>query len=107
MNQQTWDVLCERIQQLDPECERWQEPLAEGHAGTQEVLEFMGGAGRMRIVRTSRPAVTSVQHQYSHRGGATANTTYTYSDTEVVHAVKVYREVAGEWEEVKLTELGI
>lgn len=107
MTDEKWDQLCERLEGQYPELERFREDLPGEHAGRQEVLEFDGPVGRMRVVRISKPAVTDVQHHYSHRQGATASATYTFSDTDMTHRVVVYREVDGEWVEMDAGKLGL
>lgn len=107
MNDEKWDVLCERLEEQYPELNRYREDLEDGATGYQEVLEFDGPAGPMRVIRVSKPAVVDVQHHYSHRQGATATTEYTFSDTEMTHKVHVYREVDGEWEEMDASSMGL
>lgn len=106
MTEEKWDQLCERLEEQYPELERYREDLEGEHAGFREVLEFEGPVGQMRVVRVSKPAVTDVQHHYSHRQGATASTEYKFSDTELTHKVHVYREVDGEWEEMDASSMG-
>lgn len=106
MTEEKWDQLCETLEEKYPELERYREDLEGEHAGFREVLEFEGPVGQMRVVRLSRPAVTDVQHHYSHRQGATANTEYKFSDTEFTHKMHVYREVGGDWEEMDASSMG-
>lgn len=107
MNNEKWDALCERLEGQYPELERYREKLEGEQGGFKEVLEFDGPMGPMRVVRISKPAVVDVQHHYSHRQGATASAEYTYSDTEMVHKLHIYREVDGEWEEVDSESFGL
>ncbi len=106
MTEEKWDQMCEMLEDKYPDLERYRENLEGEHGGMQEVLEFEGPAGPMRVVRTSKPAVTGVEHHYSHRQGATANTEYKYSDSELTHKIKVYRDVGGDWEEMDASSLG-
>lgn len=107
MTDEKWDALCERLEEQYPDLNRYREKLEGEHAGSQEVLEFLGPVGEMRVVRISKPVVTGVEHHYSHRQGDTAKDTYNYSETELMHKVHVYREVDGEWEEMSSSHLNI
>ncbi len=105
MTNEKWDALCERLESQYPDLHRYREKLEGEHAGHQEILEFVGPVGPMRVVRVSKPAVESVEHHYSHRQGDTAKDKYHFSETELTHKVRVYREVDGEWEEMAADNL--
>ena len=107
MKNEKWDALCERLESQYPELNRYREKLEGEHAGSQEVLEFLGPVGQMRVVRVSKPMVESVDHHYSHRQGDTAKDKYNFSDTELTHKVHVYKEVDGEWEEMSGSHLNM
>lgn len=107
MTDEKWDILRERLEAQYPELNRYREQLEGERAGSQEVLEFVGPLGPMRVTRVSKPLVASVEHHYSHRQGDTAKDKYVYSDTEFTHKVHVYREVDGEWEEMSADHLSM
>lgn len=77
--------------------------------GTQDVLEFDHSDGkRYRLVRENKPVVLEKKELYSHRAGQSAQTQYKFSETELSHKLKVYKEVDfDEWEEVTLDKLGL
>lgn len=77
--------------------------------GTQDVLEFQHPSGeRYRLIRTNKPMVLEKKELYSHRPGQAAQTQYKFSETELSHKLKVYRQVEfDEWEEITLDSLGL
>ena len=68
-----------------------------------EFIEFEGPEGRMRLERTTQPAVTGKKTIYSKLGGRASKVEYEYSPDEVVHKFRAYRWSYGreDWEEVK------
>ncbi len=77
--------------------------------GTQDILIFDHPNGnKYKLVRENRPVVLEKKELFSHRGGATAQTQYKFSDTQFSHRLRVYKEAGfEEWEEITLDSLGI
>lgn len=68
---------------------------------TTEILEFRSPLGKMRIEWITRPKVLDKQTHFSRRIGSDVKVDYVYSEDEFTYTFKVYREVAGDWEELK------
>ena len=77
--------------------------------GNQDVLIFEHpSGGKYKLVRENRPVVLEKKELYSHRAGQGAQTQYKFSETEVSHKLKVYKEIDfDEWEEITLDKLGL
>lgn len=76
--------------------------------GTQDILEFQHPNGdRYKLVRENKPVVLEKKEMYSHRAGQSAQAQYKFSETELSHKLKVYKEVDFEWEEITLNSLGL
>ena len=74
--------------------------------GTQDVLIFDKDKDRFKLVRENRPVVLEKKMFYSHRAGDTARSEYKFSDTELSHKLKVYRdEGVDDWQEVTLDNI--
>ncbi|OGB74375.1 hypothetical protein A2V68_01365 [candidate division Kazan bacterium RBG_13_50_9] len=66
-----------------------------------ETLVFRGPAGKVKLVRTVRPAVIDKKIIGAYRRGKSkAQFEYVYSDTDTVGKLEAYREVGGEWEKI-------
>ena len=91
--------------------EKWEEDRGgQMITGTNNVVEFaLPGVGdRYKVVRENRPAVLDKKQHYSHRAGDTARTEYVFSETDLSHKVRVYKEDEDdEWQEVKAESLGL
>ena len=68
-----------------------------------EFIEFESPMGRMKMERTTSPAVLDKKTLYSKTAGRAGRIEYVYSETEFSHRLKAYKwsEGLGEWEEVK------
>lgn len=68
-----------------------------------ERIEFQTPQGKMKMERTTSPAVLDKKTLYSKTAGRASNIEYTYSKDEVTHRFKAYRfdEARDEWEEMK------
>ena len=68
-----------------------------------ERIEFETPQGKMKLERTTSPAVLDKKTIYSKTSARASNIEYTYSKDEVSHRLKAYRfdEARDEWEEVK------
>jgi hypothetical protein len=75
--------------------------------GTCDILEFEHSNGdRYKLVRENKPVVLEKKELYSHRAGQAAQAQYKFSETELYHKLKVYKEVDFEWQEISLDKLG-
>ena len=76
--------------------------------GTEDILVFSTPTGRFKLVRENKPVVLEKKMMYTHRPGDTARAEYKFSDTELSHKLRVYKEEDfDEWEEVTLDKLGL
>jgi hypothetical protein len=76
--------------------EQTQEDVAE-----IETLVFEAPIGKIKLVRTVRPAVLDKKVIGAHRRGkSSAQYEYIYSPDEKVSTFDAYREVDGEWEKM-------
>lgn len=76
--------------------------------GTQDILIFENAAGRFKLVRENKPVMLEKKEHISHRAGDTARTEYKFSETEMSHKLKVYKELGfDDWEEITLDRLGL
>jgi hypothetical protein len=114
MTDERWQQIVEMVQKNFPDASLSHEDLVmdspEGPKvqGTKDVLEFENPGGRFRLERENKPAVLEKVEHYSHRMGDTARTEYKFSDTEMSHKLRVFKEDHyGEWEEVSLDKLGL
>ena len=75
--------------------------------GSKDILTFENASGRFKLERENKPVVLGKTEHFSHRMGDTARTEYKFSETELSHKLRVYKEVDFEdWEEVTLDKLG-
>ena len=82
-------------------------PTGEVQGSADVVKFFIPEMGRFRVVRENKPVVLEKKMHYSHRQGDTARTEYVFSDTELSHKIRVYKEVDDEWEEISAEALGL
>jgi len=75
------------------------------HETTEEII-FENPAGKMKLVRHTKPRVLEEKTHYSGRIGSTTGIEKVYSDTETVDYVSLFKEVVGGWEEVDVSALG-
>lgn len=76
--------------------EKTQEDVAE-----IETLIFEAPIGKVKLVRTVRPAVLDKKVIGAHRRGkSSAQYEYVYSPDEKVSTLAAYREVNGDWEKI-------
>ena len=71
--------------------------------GFVEFIEFTSPQGRMRLERTTKPAVLDKKTVYSKTAGRASQIEYTYSPDEIVHRFEAFRfnDSKGDWEEVR------
>ena len=66
-----------------------------------ETLIFEAPVGKVKMVRTVRPAILDKKVIGAHRRGkSSAQYEYIYSPDEMTSILDVYREVDGEWEKM-------
>jgi hypothetical protein len=85
--------------------------------GTQDILIFenpsgpstsLGASRKFKVVRENKPVVLEKKELYSHRAGQSAQTQYKFSETELSHKIRVYKESGfEEWDEITLDRLGM
>lgn len=102
MTDEKWEQLVENIRDKFTVIESRTEEIPEEHyTQTNDILVFDGDLGRIRLVRETKPALLEKKQHYSHRAGDTARTEYVFSDTELAHKLRVYKENDyGEWDEI-------
>ncbi len=68
-----------------------------------EFIEFNTPQGKMRLERTTKPAVLDKKTMYSKTGGRASQIQYTYSQDEIVHRLEAFRwnDTKEEWEEMR------
>lgn len=88
--------------------------LAEGREDIEDIpnafvefIEFSGPTGRMRLERTTKPAVIDKKTMYSKTGGRASQIQYTYSPDEIVHRLEAFRwnDATSDWEEMRAPAL--
>jgi hypothetical protein len=76
--------------------------------GTEDILTFENRAGNFKLVRENKPVVLGKTEHFSQRAGDSARTEYKFSETEMSHKLRVYKEMDfDEWEEVTLDKMGV
>ena len=72
--------------------------------GTVETIEFTGPLGKIKLERTTQPLILDRKSLGSKRIGSDKVIQYTYSDTEKVHKLIVYKwnDANQDWEELKM-----
>lgn len=76
--------------------------------GIQDILIFTNPSGTFKLVRENRPLVLEKKELFSHRAGQAAQNIYKFSDTEVTHKLRVFKEIdMDEWDEITLDRLGL
>ena len=84
------------------------EELPDDQPGESEILEFTSPLGAFRLVRETRPLVLEKKEHYAKRATDVAEIEFVYSDTEVTHKLKIYKDDGlGEWEEISGDSLGL
>jgi hypothetical protein len=114
MTDEKWEQLVEMAQQNFQRVKLNTQPLlvdtpdGPEQQGTEDILQFENPAGVFRVVRENKPVVLEKKMHYTHRPGDTARSEYKFSDTELSHKIRVYKEVdMDEWDEVTLDKLGL
>ena len=113
MTEEKWEQIVEMVKKNYPNATLRVEDLvmdtSEGEVvnGTEDVLAFTNSIGEnFEIVRENKPAVLEKKELYSTRAGQAAQTQYKFSDTEMSHKLRVYKETEdGEWKEITLDKV--
>jgi hypothetical protein len=69
--------------------------------GNAEIIEFNGPMGESKIEFHERDVVLDKHSNYSNRIGSSMSVDYIYSDSEKTYSIKVYKKVAGSWEQIE------
>ncbi len=76
--------------------------------GTQDILVFTNPAGKFKVVRENKPVVLEKKEMFSHRAGQSAQAQYKFSETELSHKIRVFKEIDfDDWDEITLDRLGL
>lgn len=64
-----------------------------------ETVIFVSPAGKMKLVRTTRPRVLDKKTVYSNRAGSSMNVNYIYAENEFTYQLEVYKwdEISDDW----------
>ena len=113
MNDEKWfdivDMVEEKLEVLDKT--RQEVPIGDDIDGAKalEIVEtviFEGLEGKMKIERTTRPAILDRKAIKSKRIGDRERVEYQYSDTEKVQSFKAYKWGGNDWVEIENDNLG-
>jgi len=109
MNDEKWEQLVENLQSKFTVIEHNTEDIeAEKYTQTNDVIVFDTDAGRIRLIRETKPVLLEKKQFYSHRPGDTARTEYVFSDNEKSYKLRVYKENDyGEWDEISPEQAGL
>lgn len=100
MNQEKWkDVKAKILDNFDV-INQYTNTDEDGH-GNVEIIEFNGPLGAIKIEFHERDVVLDKHSNYSNRIGSSMSVDYIYSDTEKTYALKVYKKVNGDWEQIE------
>lgn len=108
MNDEKWEQLVENLQSKFTILERNTEDVEEDqYTQTNDIVVFTTEAGRIRLVRETKPLLLEKKQFYSHRAGDTARTEYIFSGDEKSYKLRVYKENDyGEWDEISPEQAG-
>lgn len=98
MTDEKWGEILDKILANFKVLERTQDKI---DVAETETVIFVSPVGKVKLVRTVRPAVMDKKIVGAHRRGKSkAQYEYVYSDTDKVSRLEAYKEVGGEWEEI-------
>ena len=103
MKEERWETLVSRLMDRfkDARFQRFKEENDYGVEESHEVLMFSGNGKKYELERITRPRVEERRINYSKRmSGSTESVTY--SATETVSFVKLYRLDDDDWNEIDL-----
>lgn len=101
MNDQRWEEVLRRLDRQFGNLEFDESEDEETHAVSESVT-WQSPAGRMKLVRTTRPLVVDKKTHYSNRAGGGTHVEYVYSKTESTSRIRLFRwsEPQNDWEEI-------
>jgi hypothetical protein len=70
-----------------------------------EYIEFTNGGQEFRLERSTGPAIIDRKSHYSHRAGTANRMEYIYDEHETAQKVTLYRQEAGDWVAVDISQL--
>lgn len=99
MLDERWEAILDKITSNFDVLEHEKETVENGE---DEIIIFNGPLGKIKLIRSIRPLVIDKKVIGAlRRGISKAQYEYVYSDTEKVSKLKTFKEVDGEWEEIK------
>jgi len=99
MQDDKWGEILDKITSSFNVLDKGKEQLEDNVES--EYIVFESPAGKVKLVRTTRPAVIDKKVIGANRKGASkAQFEYVYSDTETTSKMEAFREVDGEWESI-------
>jgi hypothetical protein len=106
VHQAKWEKLLDQIERRFGLLEHDVRTVPDRHLRVESAV-FDGATGRMKIERAVHPLVLDEKVHYSRRVGGDVSVERTYSDTENVDTVTLYRWDALErrWVEIDLADL--
>ena len=104
MQDERWAEILDQIVSRFDVIDHQKEPTEQ--EGICEYIIFNGPTGKIKLSRTTRPAVIDKKVIGAHRRGKSqAQFEYIYSDTEKVSKIEAFKEIDGEWQEVEADNL--
>lgn len=103
MHDDKWKDTLAMVKSKFTVLEEGREDIEDIPGAFMEFIEFISPQGRMRLERTTKPAVLDKKTLYSKTAGRASQVEYTYSKDEIVHRLEAFRfnEGRGEWEEIR------
>jgi hypothetical protein len=100
MNDEKWGEVLDRVKEKFTIVDEGQAQLDDIPRAWTEFVIFDSPMGRLKLERTTKPRVIDKKTFGGSKYGAGAGVEYIYSDTEQVHTLQAFREVAGEWQPI-------
>lgn len=105
MTEEKWQQL---VGQLKDRCQKLTSKKEPGEYEGEEIEEilFTNQIGEFKLIRSVKPRLLDQKTFYSGRLSASTGIKRTYSDTETVDTVKLFRNQDGDWLEIDIRALG-
>ena len=99
MTPDRWQEVKQKIESSFTILDSYEEEL---NPGVAEVIEFNGPIGKLKASFNRQPKVLDKKTLYSHRAGGDVKVDYTYSDSDEVSYLTLYKwnEQRDEWEKM-------
>lgn len=99
MTPDRWQEVKQKIENSFTILDTYEEELDPGVA---EVIEFTGPMGKLKVSFNRQPKVLDKKTLYSHRAGGDVKVDYTYSDTDEVYYLTLFKwnEQRDKWEKM-------